>query len=216
MRWWTEAVAAVADHVPVPLLVLLSVAATALIALAWYTWPRWSPARWRLPAWRWPDGRLRFRLPRIRLRWRWRWRWPWRRRRRRKAEPDVDVPDIDDVGEEVPEVPAQVLTTSADDLAAAGRYAEAVRERLRAVVRALIEADVIPHRPGWTVTELVASAGMAQPAIAADLTAATAVFSAIWYGLRLATVDDDAAMRRYAAAVTRTLAAPVSTRGGGT
>jgi len=127
----------------------------------------------------------------------------WRRRRRDLEVLDELPPD------ELPEVPADVLALTADELAAAGRYAEAVRERLRAIVRDLIERAVIPHTPGWTVTELAAAAGRARPAVAPPLREAAGVFSEIWYGLRPATLDDDAAMRAHAASVRQVLAEPV-------
>lgn len=108
--------------------------------------------------------------------------------------------------DEVPDLPAEVLTLSADELAAAGRFAEAVRERLRAILRALMERDLLPISPGWTVMELARAGGQARAELAQPLDAAAAVFSDIWYGLRPATAEDDAAMRAHAAAVTAVLA----------
>ncbi|MBM0229282.1 DUF4129 domain-containing protein, partial [Micromonospora sp. ATA51] len=64
-RWWTEAVAALGDLVPLPLAALLLVLAALLAALAWYFFPAWVPRR--SPRLRLP----RLRLPRLRLpRWR--------------------------------------------------------------------------------------------------------------------------------------------------
>jgi hypothetical protein len=94
-----------------------------------------------------------------------------------------------------------VLALSADELAAAGRWAEAVRERLRAILRGLIERELVPSSPGWTVMELVRAAGRSRGDLSAPLDAAAAIFSEIWYGLRPATAEDDAAMRAHAAAV---------------
>jgi hypothetical protein len=202
-RWWNETMAAVGDVVPVPLLMFLSVLGTILLALGWYFWPAWLPWNWALRGGRRSrergergarEGRLRFRFGRLR------WRWPRWRRRRRKGEPEQ-------VGElspdELPELPAGVLTLTADQLAEAGRYAEAVRERLRAIVRGLIERGVIPHSPGWTVTELARAAGRVQPQLATPLDAAVMIFSEIWYGLRPAHRADDEAMRAHADAMTR-------------
>jgi len=76
-----------------------------------------------------------------------------------------------------------------------------VRERLRAIVRELIDREVIQHRPGWTITELAAIAARARPATADPLRGAAMVFSDIWYGQRPATAGDDVAMRGYAASV---------------
>lgn len=212
-RFWSEVVAYLADHVRggVPALFFLTTLAAALIALGWYFWPAWLPWHWR-----WHGRRQPRRRPRRRRGWRWgwfrfgrlRWRLPrWRRRRRSKTvatEPAELPPD------ELPELPAEVLTLTADQLAAAGRYAEAVRERLRAIVRDLIERDVLPHTPGWTVTELARGAAIVRPPLAAPLADAVAIFSEIWYGLRPATAADDAAMRARAAAVAAVLAEPAT------
>jgi Domain of unknown function (DUF4129) len=170
-RWWDDAVAALGDVVPLPLLALLVVLLAALVAALWATYPRWV------------------RRPRLRL-----------RRRRRTAEEPADdalealaeaaLPD-----DALPDLPAPTLVSLADRLAAQGRFAEAVRERLRAIVRLLVDRRVIEHHPGWTVTELAAAAGQVRPAADAPLRDAGRVFSDIWYGERPATADDDARMR---------------------
>jgi hypothetical protein len=218
MRFWHELVAAVGDLVPggVPVLGLILLGLTVLVALLWYWWPEWwyglrrgvvrlgaslARAGKRLAdllrgrsGWRW-----RGLFGRWRLRWsRWRLRWRWRRRRRDESSDDepVELPP-----DELPDLPAVALILSADELAARGRYKEAVRERLRAIVRDLVERRVVDHRPGWTVTELASMAGRSRPAIAGPLAAASEVFSSIWYGQRDASAADDAAMREYAAHV---------------
>ena len=56
---------------------------------------------------------------------------------------------------------------AADAHAAAGAWAEAVRERLRAVVRSLEERAVLDERPGRTADEAAAEAGRALPSCAA-------------------------------------------------
>jgi hypothetical protein len=160
MRWWNERIADLVDVVPLPLLALLSLALTTVVAVVWYR-PRHRPAP------------------------------------KRSAEPAGS--------DELPNLPAHVLADSANRLASTQDYALAVRDRLRAIVRELVEAGVIPLRPGWTVTELARSAVTARPALEPALTGAVTVFSAIWYGLRPATVDDDAAMRSYAQAVSQSL-----------
>jgi hypothetical protein len=213
MRWWNEAVASVTDLIPLPLLAFLSFIAALVLALALYFWPHWLPWRWRVWSRR-RDGAGRDRKgPRFRFRFgafRWRWRLRWRRKRRGAPEPSPDLaPD------ELPELPAELLTLTADDLAAQGRYAEAVRERLRAIVRDLIERGIIPHTPGWTVTELANAAGRARPTLTTPLDGAGRIFSEIWYGLRPATVGDDLAMRDHAAAVRAALAEPAALSGGG-
>ena len=74
----------------------------------------------------------------------------------------------------------------ADQAAAAGRWADAVRERLRAVVRELEARGVLDPRPGRTAGEVAAEGGAAVPAIAEPLRRATAVFDEVWYGGRSA------------------------------
>jgi hypothetical protein len=211
MRRWHELVADVGDAVPggVPGLGLILLTLVTVVALLWYWWPEWWRAlvragsrlvaglagrfrAGRRPRPRWP------RLRRPRLGWaRWRQRWRWRRRHRSMVPDDHEElpPDA------LPELPAVALVLSADELAALGRYKEAVRERLRAIVRELVERGVIEHRPGWTVTELAAIAGRARPAAAAPLAAACGIFSGIWYGRWEALARHDAAMREHAARV---------------
>jgi len=207
-RAWNEFVAQLADITPggiVGVVIALLLVAT-VVAVLWYAWPVQLPFLSRgggsgtrggtgeRPRWHWS-------------RWRWRWRWPrwllrWLRRRKRRSTPPVLTELAPD---ELPDLPAGVLALTADQLAAAGRYAEAVRERLRAIVRELIEREVIDHRPGWTVTELANACARARPDAAAPLRGAADLFSEIWYGQRPATMDDDVRMREYAARVTEAL-----------
>ena len=72
----------------------------------------------------------------------------------------------------------------AEEAASAGRWPDAVRERLRAVVRELEARGVLEPRPGRTAGEVARDAGAAVPAIAADLHRATTLFDEIWYGGR--------------------------------
>jgi hypothetical protein len=205
MRWWNELVGAIGAIVPLSVVVIILLTVASLVAALWYLFPAWVPRRWP-----------RFRKPRWRLRWpRWRWprwRWPvWSRRRRRKrvkATPEADAaePTPDD---EVPELPATTFVDLADRLAAEGRYAEAIRERLRGMVRELIERRVLEHRPGWTVTELAAVAASRRPAVAGPLNAAGALFSDIWYGARPAHAEHYARMRDLARELTAALDAGV-------
>jgi len=215
MRFWHEFVAAVGDLLPggVPVLALILLALTGLVALLWYWWPEWwhglRRGLVRLAGWLVRAakgfvnlllGRSSWRLRGIFGRWRLRWsRWRLRWRRRRSEPAEAEQPDL--APDELPDLPAVALALSADELAAQGRYKEAVRERLRAIVRDLVERAVIDHHPGWTVTELAAMAGQARPAIATPLAAASDTFSGIWYGQLDATAADDAAMREYAAHV---------------
>lgn len=70
----------------------------------------------------------------------------------------------------------------AEAAAAAGRWAEAVRERLRALARELETRGVLDPRPGRTADELAGEAGGAVPALAQPLARAVRTFDDVWYG----------------------------------
>jgi hypothetical protein len=89
----------------------------------------------------------------------------------------------------------------ADAYAAEGRWAEAVRERLRGLVAGLVARDLVDNRPGRTAHEVAAQAGSALPTAADDLTAAAELFAEVWYGGRDATAEHDQRMRAIAAKV---------------
>lgn len=74
----------------------------------------------------------------------------------------------------------------AEQAAGQGRYDQAVRERLRAVVRDLEARGVLDPRPGRTAGEVARDAGAAVPAVAADLRRAAVTFDEVWYGGRTA------------------------------
>jgi hypothetical protein len=101
---------------------------------------------------------------------------------------------------------AGAFVALADRLAAEGRFAEAVRERLRSMVRELVDRGVIEHRPGWTVTELAAAAAAIRPAVDRPLGEAARIFSEIWYGQRPADASHDARMRALGEQLHATLA----------
>jgi Domain of unknown function (DUF4129) len=84
----------------------------------------------------------------------------------------------------------------AEEYAAAGRLAEAVRERMRAIVRELETRGVLEPRPGRTADEVAREGGAVVPTIAGDLRAAAGVFDEVWYGGRPATPQSDALMRQ--------------------
>ncbi|MEP6697479.1 MAG: DUF4129 domain-containing protein [Pseudonocardiales bacterium] len=75
----------------------------------------------------------------------------------------------------------------ADQQAAAGEFADAVRERMRAIIRDLEERAVIEPRLGRTADEVADEAGTYLPATSADLHTAARVFDDVWYGKRPAT-----------------------------
>jgi hypothetical protein len=203
MSDWNQFIAVLVDFMGFGLLTLAVLTLAGLVALLWFTWPAWSPARWRMPRWRLKGWRMS--RPRWRLRWP-RFRWPrfrWRRRRKKRdrATTEVTEAELDTLAasvEELPDVAPAVFASLADRLAAEGRYAEAVRERLRSMVRELVDHQVVAPRPGWTVTELARAAAGARPTVGPPLNDATQVFSTIWYGDRSALPEDDALMRAYA------------------
>lgn len=84
---------------------------------------------------------------------------------------------------------------AADGHAAAGRYAEAVRERMRAIARELESRGVLEPRPGRTAEEVAADAGHHLPDLAGDLRRAARIFDEVWYGGRPATGDLAALLR---------------------
>jgi|GEM_PF-408276 len=84
---------------------------------------------------------------------------------------------------------SRTLRAEAEEHANAGRYAEAVRSRLRAVVRMLEEKGVLDPRPSRTAGELVMEMAAVTTSGADELRLAVAVFSDVWYGGRPASLD---------------------------
>ncbi|MFD9258601.1 DUF4129 domain-containing protein, partial [Streptomyces sp. NPDC059538] len=85
--------------------------------------------------------------------------------------------------------------TAAEAHATAGRWTEAVQERMRAVVRSLEERTLLDPRPGRTADEAAAEAAASLPGHAADLRAAARTFDDVTYGGRTADADTYARMR---------------------
>ncbi len=176
-RVWDEFAAAVFDVVPPQVLLLVLLAVAGLTGALWYWYPAWVPTR--LP-----------RMPRLRMP---RWRMPrWRRTRRPKAARKAKT-KVEPVF--APTVVLPDGTLLADRLAAEGRYAEAIRQRLRDVVGDLTAAGVVAPLPGTTAAEVAAAAAAQRPAVAGSLTGATDLFSEIWYGDRPALPAHDERMR---------------------
>jgi hypothetical protein len=71
---------------------------------------------------------------------------------------------------------------TAEQHAAAGNWAAAIRHRLRAVARQLEESAVLDPVPGRTATELARDAGRAIPNLAAELARAAETFNDVTYG----------------------------------
>jgi uncharacterized protein DUF4129 len=74
--------------------------------------------------------------------------------------------------------------STADRHAAAGEWAAAIRERLRAIARDLEERAILDPRPGRTADELATEAAQALPDLAAELQAGVLIFDDVWYGDR--------------------------------
>ncbi|MFI5933131.1 DUF4129 domain-containing protein [Actinoplanes sp. NPDC051494] len=179
-RTWDEFAASVFDRIPPALLLLLLLVAAGVIGSLWYWFPRWVPRRWP-----------RIRLPRLRKR-------PKRQRRAKKAKKEKKAPEV------VPAVPEPAFEPSvvlpdgmllADRLAAEGRFAEAIRQRLRDVVGDLTVAGVINPLPGATAAEVAADAAGQRPALSQPLGDATELFSQVWYADRPAQRVQDEHMR---------------------
>ncbi|MFD6755948.1 DUF4129 domain-containing protein [Micromonospora gifhornensis] len=185
-RWWTETTAALGDHVPLPLVALLLVLATVLAAAGWYTYPAWVPRRFPRPR----------RLPRLRRR-----RRPPRAPRPRRVDTDAAV----DPESPQPTGPPAHHVSLADRLAAEGRYDEAIRERLRGMVRELSDRGLVSVRPGTTVTEIVEAAATRHPPAGPPVAAAAATFARVWYAQRPGTADHDKQVRDHAATLHRLL-----------
>lgn len=80
--------------------------------------------------------------------------------------------------------------------AAGGRYADAVRERLRAIVADLERRAVLEPRLARTADEMADEAGAVLPDLATDLRRAARTFDDVWYGGRPATAAMDADLRQ--------------------
>lgn len=91
----------------------------------------------------------------------------------------------------------------AERAAASGQWAEAVRERLRAVVRELEARGVLEPRPGRTAGEVARDGGRAVPALVEPLRRGTTVFDEVWYGGRAADASSYAVLLAVDEAVTQ-------------
>ena len=168
-----ELAAAVFDIVPGPVLFLLLILVAGVGGSLWYWYPAWVPRRM-------PGRPKRAKVVKQKKK---------KEEEPAKAEPVVTAAEP----EEAPVVPEDLLL--ADRLAAEGRFAEAIRQRLRDIVRDLVAAGGIAPQPGWTAAELAAVAAAQRPGVAWPLGAATELFSEIWYGARPAGRDQDDRMR---------------------
>lgn len=79
--------------------------------------------------------------------------------------------------------------SAAERLAAEGRWAEAIRERLRGIARDLEERAILDPRPGRTADELADEAAQALPEHTAGLADGVRIFDDVWYGGRPGTQE---------------------------
>ena len=114
------------------------------------------------------------------------------------------------------ELSAAQHRATAEQYAAEGNWAAAIRHRLRAIARQLEEDGVLNPVPGRTATELAKDAGKTVPDLAGELLQAANAFNDVTYGERLGTepayrmiADLDDHLRR-GAATTRTPVTPVT------
>ncbi|MGZ4526922.1 MAG: DUF4129 domain-containing protein [Mycobacterium sp.] len=71
---------------------------------------------------------------------------------------------------------------TAENYAAQGEWAAAIRHRLRAVARQLEETGILNPAPGRTANELASDAGAALPHLADELSQAATAFNDVTYG----------------------------------
>lgn len=108
----------------------------------------------------------------------------------------------------------------AEQYAAEGNWASAIRHRLRAVARHLEETGVLNPVPGRTATELASDAAAALPALTDQLSSAATTFNDVTYGEQPGTesayrmiAELDGRLRERAPGPVGTAAAPVPTDG---
>ena len=105
---------------------------------------------------------------------------------------------------------------AADAHAASGAWDDAVRERLRAIVRAMEERGLLDPRPGRTALEAAADGGAVLPGCAAGLRDGAEIFDAVWYGGRPAGAADHAALLAVDRQVAAARPAPLTSAGAAT
>ena len=88
-----------------------------------------------------------------------------------------------------PQVRAAQYVARAEALAAAGDWAGATSERMRALVRRSQERGLIDDRPGWTADEVAAALGARLAGASPVLARAARTFDDVRYGGRVATRD---------------------------
>ncbi|BBY99546.1 DUF4129 domain-containing protein [Mycolicibacterium fallax] len=104
------------------------------------------------------------------------------------------------------ELSAEQHRRRAEDCAARGDWAAAIRHRLRAVARALEESGVLALVPGRTASELAEAASAPFPGLSGEFHSAAAVFNDVTYGER---PGDEGGYRLVAGLDDHLLGAPV-------
>jgi len=107
-----------------------------------------------------------------------------------------------------PATSAAQYRDAADRAAGAGDWAEAVAQRMRAIVRSGQERGLIDAQPGWTADEVASALGRALPGSDPALGAAARTFDEVRYGGRPATEAAHEVLVR-ADALVRTARVPV-------
>lgn len=128
------------------------------------------------------------------------------RRRRAASAPLFDDGDTRGLAE---------LRRAADAAAAAGRFDLAVEERFRAIVRALVDRELVQVHPGTTAHGFAAAAAMVFPGAADRLETAAGSFDAVRYLGRSGTSEEVAELAALDAELERTspIAAVAATAG---
>lgn len=98
--------------------------------------------------------------------------------------------------------------SDADEAAARQAYAEAIRERFRALVRELEERTLLDERPGRTAREVARDVEATGPGLIRALAEAARVFDDVRYGGRTATGELDRIVREADEAAMRAVPEP--------
>lgn len=101
-------------------------------------------------------------------------------RNRARAEPLLSGPALT----------ADQHRQNAERFAATEQWDEALRERLRAIARAMEERAILEPRAGRTADELAAECAATLPGYADELYAVTRLFDDVWYGQRPTAAGD--------------------------
>jgi hypothetical protein len=115
-----------------------------------------------------------------------------------------------------PGLSAAQYRAQADELAFAGRWEEAISQRMRALVRRCQERGLIDAHPGWTADEVAAAVGQRAPAALGPLERAARTFDEVRYGGRPGSPAGHRAIAEADAAVANATVTDTDTAGIGT